>query len=430
MTTRLLTSTILAAALVTGGVSRASADIGDAIAGGIIGGVIVGAIQNGQNSRRPTRTVVPSAAREQAREVQVALNHFFFNVGVPDGVLGRQSRAAISQYQAYLGFPVTGTLSEFERQVLVTAYQRAQMGGPQVMQVVSSHPNGMRGLLEVTRDDLLGVSRPQMTAAAPQTQPQPEPAAAAPQMPNLFGGQGAAGTQVSLSSHCNRVGLVTSANGGYTDLASMSDPVFALNEQFCLARGYAIAEGEALATQAGASPQQVAQQCAGMEPLLQPHVTALATQPRDMVLAGMTQFVLGSGMNPQELAANARVCLSSGYATDNMTVAIGSALILAAVGELGYGELPAHHLMQGIGVPQRRDFAADWFRASLPADGAAATTVSFQPGPAARNALIRGALDAATGAAPAAVAPAVAPAVQSRAPQPQAQPQAPQAAGK
>jgi len=404
MNRKIITTTALAAALFSTSVGRASADLGDAIVGGIVGGVIVGAIHD-RNDRRPRATTprVSNASRQLARDVQTALNHFYFNVGAPDGVLGRQSRAGISQYQAYLGFPSTGHLSEFERQVLITAHQRALYGGPQVTQVAANHPNGIRGLLGVVRDEMLGVSRePVVEAVAPQPQVQ-QPAVtttAAPAVPNFFNGQsvGGGGATVSLASHCNRVALVTSSNGGYTELGTMTDPVFALNEQFCLARSYAIAEGEALVAQLpGATPQSIAQQCQSLEPLLQTHVAALSLQPRNLVLQGVMQFVLNSGMTSTDLAGTARICLSSGYLTDNMTVAVGSALVLVTLGESSYGELPGHHLMQGIGAAEQRDLAAEWIRASLPSAGVAMTEVSFTPGPMSRNALILAAVDGAVG---------------------------------
>lgn len=531
MSRKILTTTALAAALMTGGVGQASADVGSAIAGGIIAGIIGGAIVN-QNRHRPrhVRSGVSTAARQLARDVQTALNYFNFNVGAPDGVLGRQSRAGISQYQAYLAFPVTGELAEFERQVLITSYQRALAGGPEVTRVSQRHHDGLRGLLEVVRDEMRGgprvrtagayglppvvadavdeiaassdpsaaqlversgfvqladlngdgrtdyiidtsvtgsafwcnaqactvqvfVSTPDgysrndfqtnvstpaafdclrascqlneqaMTtmvagASAPAGALAPPVAAAQPMvqnlattpvagttasptpstatvgaMPNFFSG-GERPQQVSLASHCNRVGLVTSSNGGYTDLATMTDPIFALNEQFCLARSYAIAEGESLVAQiTGATQQSIAQQCQGLEPLLQSHVSALSVQPRGLVLQGMVQFIQNSGMTPADLAGTARICLSSGYLTDNLTVAMGSALILVALGETSYGELPGHHLMQGIGAAQRQDLAAEWFRTSIPAPGLATTDVAFHPGPESRNSLILAAVD-------------------------------------
>lgn len=516
-------ATAMAVVLITGETQQAHAQ-GDAFIGGLVGGFIGGALgsqagqRQQQRTRVVTRTVAPNPAREQNREVQTALNFFGFHVGTPDGALGPRSRAGISQYQIYLGFPASGQLLEFERMVLITAYQRAQFGGAQVTQVTSRHRDGIRGLLEAVRDEMSGgrgrvasagayglpgevadgvdeiaassdptaeqlvqrsgfiqladlngdgrtdyildtsvtgsafwcnaqactvrvyVSTPdgysrndfqafnvtpamfdclrgtctidhgattRLAAADIQAEPQgavapPVPTAqpmvqnpgaavaAAPMVPSFS--LGGAATQVSLASHCNRVSLVTSANGGYTDIGTLSDPVFALNEQFCLARGYAIAEGESLVAQIpGVSAQQVAEQCASFAPVLQPHVAALSLQPRAEVNRGVAQFVLNSGQSPADLATTARICLSSGYLTENVTVAIGSALVLHALGETGYGELPAHHLFQGLGAPQRRELAMEWFDASVP-QSAATQSVGFAPGPQSRNALINAAL--------------------------------------
>lgn len=103
---------------------------------GLVGGIIGGAIANGQRKSQPrTQRVVRSsgvstAQREQNRSVQTALNHFGWNVGSADGVLGRRSREDASQYQAFAGFAATGRLTDFERNILVTAHQRAIIGGP------------------------------------------------------------------------------------------------------------------------------------------------------------------------------------------------------------------------------------------------------------------------------------------------------------
>ena len=527
-----LTATAVAAALAIGHADRAEAD---AFVGGLIGGIIGGAV--GSNVRtqprqrattQPRRSTANTAQRQQNREVQTALNHFGFNVGTADGVIGPRSRNGISQYQGYLGFAPTGQLSGFERNILITAYQRATMGGPQVSRVVANHRDGMRGLLAVVRDEFSGgrsaqsgggayglppavadavdeiaasadptaeqlvqrsgfiqladlngdgrtdfildtsvtgsafwcnaqscsvmvfVSTPDgyvrndfqafnvtpamfactrgtcslerggtqtVTAAAPAepaetqergaapvptAQPRVQaPEASAPALPSFFG-QGQA-TQVSLASHCNRVALVTNANGGFTSIDRIEDPIFAMNEQFCLARTFAIADGEAIIAQIpGATPQTVAAQCESLAPLLQQHIAALSMEPREDVVRRVAGFVLESGLGPEDLAGTARVCLASGYLTDNLPVAMGSSLLLVALGETSYGELPGHHLLQGIGASQREAMAVDWLRSSVPANPAVATNVAFAPGPESRNALIHAALDQRTGA----VAPA------------------------
>lgn len=123
------------AAMAVGRVQPVYADsLGAGLVGGVLGGIIGGAIVNeGNKQRNTTRYVaVPtmsSAQRAQNVEVQTALNYFGFPVGGADGVLGQQSRAQIAQYQAFLGYPATGDLTEFQRSLLVTSYNRAIAAG-------------------------------------------------------------------------------------------------------------------------------------------------------------------------------------------------------------------------------------------------------------------------------------------------------------
>ncbi|MGL6211258.1 MAG: peptidoglycan-binding domain-containing protein, partial [Paracoccaceae bacterium] len=120
-------------ALAVGHPEPVAAD-GDALVGGIVGGIIGGVIVNEANknrakssgtrssgsskSSRSSKSSKPSMSSEQRnsnREVQTALNYFGFPVGTPDGSIGPKSRAAISEYQAVMGYPATGQLSDFER---------------------------------------------------------------------------------------------------------------------------------------------------------------------------------------------------------------------------------------------------------------------------------------------------------------------------
>lgn len=411
-----ISTAFVATALV---VTPIQSQAGDALVGGIIGGIIGGAIVNGANKNRRTTTrkyaprkpTVSSAQREANREVQVALNYFGFPVGTPDGALGPKSRGAISQYQALLGFAPTGNLNSWEQDLLVQSYYRAQAGGPQTMQQIATDPRGTKGLLFTYRDEKLGVAPGAggQMAAAPAT-PQPGFAAAgssavaasvpqfgAPASSNLpsFMGQGAA--QVSLASHCNKVSLVTNSNGGFVTQVTMKDPAFTLSEQFCLARTYAIAQGEELVSKvSGFSSQQITQQCEGFGPVMQEHVSALSLKSREEVMQGVSGFVLESGMAPAQLAGTAKICLGVGYVTDNMDVAIGSALILTTVGETAYAELVGHHLASGIGTAQRMDLALPWFDQSYAA-GTDGTVQVFAPGMADRPALIRLAAYSAAG---------------------------------
>lgn len=416
---RVITSTVFAASLAIIPAERAEADAGDFIAGAIIGG-IVGA--NAKKQRRTTRSTryrkkstrsrLPST--QEGKSIQASLNYFGFNAGTVDGQLGRKTKNAVSQYQAYLGYPVTGQLSEFEKNLLTSSYNRAQAGGYAVQQQVAANVDGTRGLLKTYRSEMAGNTTPGVSGGttivvAPQPVPQQQPtfaatvpvatglggatalaaavAPAAPSggLPNFLG----AGTQASLASHCNTVSLITNTNGGFVTLANMSDPNIALNEQFCLARTYAIAKSEEMVSQIqGFTPDQIAAQCAGFGPAMKDKVAALSAKPRDVVASEVSAFALNSGMSPAQLQGTAKICLGVGYRTDNMDVAVGSALLLYALGEGVYGELMGHHLSQGFGPAKRADMAQSWYQAGLQAADSGAAAV-FVPGQPERTELIR-----------------------------------------
>ncbi|WP_137112674.1 peptidoglycan-binding domain-containing protein [Rhodobacter sp. SY28-1] len=399
----------------------ARADGKDFIAGAIIGGIIGGAVANENNKKRTTTTrstkkstksSISAEQREANREVQTALNYFGYSVGTADGSIGPRSRAAISQYQAFLGYPATGQLSEHERTILVTSYHRAVAGGPVIASTVASSPYGMKAILIAQRDEMAGIAPggtmaaagvpapgsvaaaaaaalPTLVADEPEVEvPAPETVAALPEDPALPSFMSPAGSKGSLASACNQIGLTTTANGGLTTADAMQDANFALGEQFCLARSYAISRGDELTAQiAGFTPDQIAEQCAAFGPVLKDHVAALSLKPAADVLGGVEGFILSSGMSPAQLSGTAKVCLGVGYAQDDMNVAIGSALLLASLGERGYSEYLGHHLSQGFGAAERPDLAMDWYQMSLDAMEQGQMVVA--PGVQGRDAVIK-----------------------------------------
>lgn len=421
MLSKCLSIALISLSLTVSSAVRATADAGDALVGGIIGGVIGGAIMNERNKQRTvTRKVyrdpVYSPQREENRQVQTALNYFGFPAGTPDGVLGRNSRQAISQYQVHLGYPVTGYLTDYEKSFLLSSHNRAIAGGPITHQQVAQNPMGTRGLLTLYRDQAAGVAvaqQPPVAAFAPApaapvapstlqgNEPQSVLAAAPSQptngantLPNFLG----QGEGLSLASHCNTVSLLTNTNGGFTNIQKMTDPNVVLNEQFCLARTYAIAAGEEMvAAVQGVGKNEIAAQCKAFGPVMRDYVASLSLKPRDQVIQDVSGFVLTTGMAPQQLAATAKICLSVGYRTDDMDVAIGSALVLTALGEQVYGELMGHHLSQGFGATQRRDLAGPWYDMALGALEAGQMAV-FAPGQPERTQLLRAAAPGAQGA--------------------------------
>lgn len=399
MFSRRLISLAVAATMALAPIGSAASDAGHALLGGVVGGVIGGVIVNEANKNKPprrtTNTVVvhprsETSARAANRETQTALNYFGYAAGAADGIMGRRSRAAVSQYQAFMGYPVTGKLTPFQRDVLVGAYQRGVAGSYETVQLVSTDPLGSRALLIAQRNILTGVAAtPAPAPAAPtvvaaETAPAEE-SGGLPLLPVM-------GADMSLSSHCSKVSLVTNSNGGFTNVAAMTDPSLVLNEQFCLARAYSMDAGEQMVKALnGVTQAQADSQCAQYGPALREHVAALSVDGRETVLNSVNGFIRDSGSDRAQLASTAKICLSSGYRKDDMDVALGSALLLVALNEAPYGELIGHHLAQGFGTAQRVDLSLDWFDAALAALAGGSSAV-FAPAQADRSELLEAAV--------------------------------------
>jgi len=174
-------SAAIAASLILVPATRATADSRDFIAGAIIGG-IGGAIinnevrKNKQRQAARSRAVAPRTyaakprsyaapkkkkayrpsipATPEGREIQSSLNYFGFDAGPVDGQVGSKTRDAIADYQRYMGYQGTGTLTTFQQHLLTTSYLRAEAGGSRTLQDIASLPDGTRGLLKLYREDL------------------------------------------------------------------------------------------------------------------------------------------------------------------------------------------------------------------------------------------------------------------------------------
>lgn len=168
MPTKSVAGVVTAALIATAPLSAQANDVGAAIIGGIIGGALLNGVQRSTQPKRSyssTQRSSNTAARAANRETQTALNYFGFEAGTADGVLGSRSRQAVSRYQVLMGYPATGRLQSDQRQHLISSYQRAQLGGPDVGRILRRDPRGVQGLLVVWRDEKLGI-RPGGTRAA------------------------------------------------------------------------------------------------------------------------------------------------------------------------------------------------------------------------------------------------------------------------
>ena len=409
MSYRIALSGALAGAMALGSAPSPAA-AGDA--GAFIGGVAAGVLGTlaVQHAREPQHVVTqkryvvtraPSYQRESNRQVQNALNYFGFPAGTPDGVMGANSRAAVAQYQVFLSNPATGVLTEYERAFLTGSYDRAISGGAITAQTIAAQGQGTRGLLVAYRQEQLGFPGPvgpQMVApqiaapqiatpqiAAPQpvvpaaapaadvteaalTVPAPAPAAAAAAggLPSFIAGPAAP----SMAAACDRAAVVSSRNGGpqVYQVGAKLDALQAIGEQFCLARTYAIDDGESLAAAAqGFSAAEIETQCEAFAPSMAGYVgKVLADTPAEASDA-LHAFVASTGIPSAQLAANARICLGVGYRTDDPDVALASALVLVGLGEAAYDELVAYHLINGYGIAARGALGVDWLDAAADA---------------------------------------------------------------
>lgn len=166
----------------------ASPAAADEFVKGLIGGMIGAAIvnqgnNNNNNGSSRSRTTskstassgVSSETRSKNKGIQEALNYFGFNVGVPDGALGRKSRAAISQLQACLGRPISGELDSFEDQFLSNSYFKAQASAAEALRIVASKPNGYCGLLQQYLQELIAPAQPVVVQQPAPPPPSPTP---------------------------------------------------------------------------------------------------------------------------------------------------------------------------------------------------------------------------------------------------------------
>lgn len=387
-------ASMIAAAVVVAPVQRAQANDAAALLGGlIIGGAIASEVAKNKQRRTQTTTYSNSAAysaqREQNRQVQSALNYFGYNVGTVDGSIGPRSRAAISQYQAQMGFQPDGQLDPYERDFLLGSHQRAMASShvPPYNQVMATQ--GPSGLLRTYRNEQLGIATNtgiQPVAPVPAPQPVPQPVVTAPMPAPAPVPQATQPVPVptrannatlpsfpiaqasrSMSAHCNEINVLTAANGGISTAGRISDASFALNEQFCLARTHAMADSTTIvASIPNMTDAQVQAQCEGLAQVISPQLQNLASARPDMVISEASAVLQGSGQPVEQLASGGKVCLGVGYRIDDPKMALASAVLLTAAGQMGYGEAVSHQMREGFGTA-RTDAgkAGEWMKLAL-----------------------------------------------------------------
>lgn len=124
---------VSALAIVNSANTAAANDLVKGLAGAAAGAIIYCGVTNNCKGKQRTTTTqrAPqpwSAERQQRAAVQTALNDFGYPVGKADGVYGGKTRTGVSNYQAAMGYPITGNLTPYEQQVLLGAHNSYKTG--------------------------------------------------------------------------------------------------------------------------------------------------------------------------------------------------------------------------------------------------------------------------------------------------------------
>lgn len=399
-TRKKFTALMVSGALVAGAPAPTFAsDLGKALVGIGVGAAIICATghckkkstssSSSSKSSSSKSSAKSSAQYTQNKSVQQALNAFGFNVGTADGSLGPKSRSGISSYQAYMGWPATGYLDDYQRNVLLESQSKMNAGaGAAYPQVVAQE--GTKGLLKAFTDPnypprstavSLPTNPPQTTPQPPQvTPPQvtradepstgvlPSLGGAAPTLPSLAPLPGLAEASTSMAERCELVGLITETNQGPMKPGSLTDADQALSEQFCDARSFAMTDGQSMADSLNLTADQVATACETVAAAMEPIVASFQSDDVAAVTAAAKTASGQIAPDAKSAVIYGKVCTATGYKSDDADIALGGTLMMVGAGHAPYGELIGHHLREGFGTGAKNPGAAvGWYMEALSA---------------------------------------------------------------
>ncbi|MEO1702328.1 MAG: peptidoglycan-binding domain-containing protein [Pseudomonadota bacterium] len=306
----------------------------------------------------------PTAELINTSRVQTALNFFKFHAGPVDGIAGMRTRSATKAFQNYMGYPVSGMLNDGEAEFLLKSYQMARANEDETGKIASRHPDGIKGVLIVFRGETTeaemalgsnGVSSEQ-TAAVEASDPDVTSKIKRVQVAESDAEPETLAAFCALQKNPNTAAGLKKSRQSEVRLSMASGPIF------CDAKEAAIAQSESLiANIAGFTTQEVEKQCYSFEPALVSLVEKLPSEAPSDVLQATSDFIERTELAEDGLKGIAQVCLGVGYKSDRVNLAVGSALILAAMEYLAYAEFPEHHLALGFGIEKDTKLAKQWF---------------------------------------------------------------------
>lgn len=328
-----------------------------------------------------TRTKISAAQVAANKEVQNSLNTFGFPVGRADGVLGRKSRAAIGDYQRYMGYPATGRLSDWERDTLVGAWRKYQ-GGWHQQYAQTINAEGPRAMLKIERDPNYAskYDRPAIPTPVPANHPMPkEGDIIAPSAEDFARAKSkklgpltplpSVGVPAkSVAARCELVAAATQIQGGVMRADAITDHDQALSEKLCEARGFAITQGQSTQSGVQVSEAELTGICERVKIAFATPMKHLATDGSQSVIADAKAVNTGLGLTDQAVIKQyGEICLGIGYRSDDAKMALAGALSMTAGGFAAYGELVAHHLREGFGTKSSSSASVEWYATAVTA---------------------------------------------------------------
>ncbi|MEM9577282.1 MAG: peptidoglycan-binding domain-containing protein [Pseudomonadota bacterium] len=400
--TKTVSAALIAAMLATSGPAQAS-DAGKIAVGAIAALGLYSILKNKNNGQAqaapaPRQQPAPprntyNPAREQNRQMQSALNGVGFNAGGADGIVGPRTRSAISDYQAHMGYPVTGSLNDFQREQLLGAHQQIQNGNAAARFPEINRAEGPRGLVKALQDP----SYASRFGQQPQPQLANTPASSGDDdlvLPSsLARSNPVQGGTSSMAEHCELTTGIMQANAGPAVVDNIADPDQALSEQFCEARSYAITQGNGLLDQLDGKTAEFTDFCTKIAARLAPAVAEIPSGDTKAVAVKAQEIMEPVFQGDLTAAATAgQICLGIGYRQDDSDIALGAATMMLASGKMSYNELFGHHTRWGFGTAVAKDTSRQWYLSAINAMDQGAEPAFLPSQSAQRNAIIRQAL--------------------------------------
>ncbi len=284
------------------------------------GGFLNGLFTGGQRARdRQAAAAAAQAQRRANREIQTALNFFGFNVGVVDGIAGRNTRSAIGDFQQVLGLDRTGRLARSERDFLLNAYTVISTGDSEMNWQILANADGVQGMLKSLYLEENPFAQVEILMAEPNRD--------------------------SMRAFCVNI--------------DASSTIELVKAQFCNLRQLLIDQANYLA-ESGPDPQNLSYyvaNCASLSDQVSFVVLDIRLGIPSEIKQTLNLWQQSSEMPGEQLLRLARICLGAGYGYEDASLTLASALVLSVLDEPTYTELTGYHIAFGIGYEGSGDFA-------------------------------------------------------------------------